>query len=103
MHEKGAREWQRRPDDVVDLYYRINILRLELPPLRERPEDLPLVLLHPKGHFQPHPYREALERFRREYAAQILACAGGNMRKAAKLAGVDLSTLYRLGARSEEE
>jgi len=24
------------------------------------------VLLHPAGHFQPHTYREALERFRHE-------------------------------------
>jgi transcriptional regulator with PAS, ATPase and Fis domain len=154
-----------------DLYFRINILRIELPPLRQRPEDLPLLtqhfldqlerkhhlgrkhvtpevldtflayrwpgnvrelanvleaayvtspeqtlslehlpnrirevaLLHPKGHFQPHAYREALERFRRDYAAQILACAGGDMRKAAQLAGVDPSTLYRFGARSGRE
>jgi transcriptional regulator with PAS, ATPase and Fis domain len=151
-----------------DLYFRINILHIELPPLRERPEDLPLLvqhfldefdskhhlgrkhvtpevldtflayrwpgnvrelanvleaayvtnpeealglehlpnrvrevaLLHPRGHFQPHPYREALERFRREYVAQVIACAGGDLRKAAKLAEVDPSTLYRLGGRS---
>jgi len=154
-----------------DLFFRINILRLELPPLRERPEDLPLLvqhmleeldrkhrlgrkhvtpqvldtflsyrwpgnvrelanvleaayvtnpdqalglehlpnrirevaLLHPKGHFQPHPYREALQRFRREYLAQILACAGGDMRRAAQLAGVNQSTLYRIDDRPDRE
>lgn len=29
-----------------DLYYRLNILRLELPSLRERPEDLPTIAAH---------------------------------------------------------
>jgi transcriptional regulator with PAS, ATPase and Fis domain len=154
-----------------DLFFRINILRLELPPLRERPEDLPLLvqhlleeldrkhrlgrkhvtpqvldtflsyrwpgnvrelanvleaayvtnpdqalglehlpnrirevaLLHPKGHFQPHAYREALQRFRREYLAQVLACAGGDMRKAAQLAGVNQSTLYRIDERPDRK
>ena len=34
-----------------DLYYRVNVLKIKLPPLRERKEDLPLLIDHFLNHF----------------------------------------------------
>src|SRR5262249_21189805 len=29
-----------------DLYYRLNVIHIEVPPLRDRPEDIPILLTH---------------------------------------------------------
>lgn len=47
----------------ADLYYRLNVLRLIIPPLRERPEDAAAILGHlfntlPQNLGRPHPHVE---------------------------------------------
>ncbi|OGL47285.1 MAG: hypothetical protein A2161_12510 [Candidatus Schekmanbacteria bacterium RBG_13_48_7] len=47
----------------TDLFYRINVLRIVLPPLRERIEDIPLLIQHfmKKYRSSPHPIEIAPE------------------------------------------
>lgn len=164
-----------------DLYYRLRVVPIHLPPLRERPEDIPVLITRFVEHFwrrhQPpgkvtprlapetldalvryrwpgnvrelqnviehlvvlsdpdeiidadrlsilseeasngggssqsaqgfassvnfrdafHDAKQRLvDRFEREYLAQVVARTGGNMSEAARQAGIDRTTLYRL-------
>ncbi|MCY3007260.1 MAG: sigma-54 dependent transcriptional regulator [Planctomycetota bacterium] len=56
----------------IDLYHRLNVLTIELPPLRKRPEDIPVLVNHflmdcAKRHLRPAPEvaPELLEYFQR--------------------------------------
>jgi DNA-binding NtrC family response regulator len=182
----------REPADAVasghlreDLFYRLRVVPIKLPPLRKRPEDIALlanfflaqywerhrpesehppklteatidflrsrpwrgnvrelqnviehvtVIAEPSQHIQPddipvyddasaapepnglptamlnEAFHAAKERlvvhFEKEYLSVLVTRAGGNMSKAARLAGIDRTTLYRLmekhGFRREE-
>ena len=43
-----------------DLYYRLNVITVELPPLRERPEDVPLLAHHFLGKYAQKNGKEIL-------------------------------------------
>ena len=159
---QGLEELVRAGRFRQDLFYRLNVIRIELPPLRERREDIPLLVNHfiekfsqdvkrrvegiqaealaaLKSHDWPGNIRElehAIERavllgkeaaigledlpphliasgegafvvgqalakqltlrdLEREYIGKVLQSTHGNKTEAAKVLGVDRTTLYR--------
>jgi hypothetical protein len=50
---KNLEDAVSRGDFREDLYYRVNVLRIRLPPLRERPEDIPHLVKHFINHLNP--------------------------------------------------
>jgi transcriptional regulator with PAS, ATPase and Fis domain len=64
-----------------DLYYRLNVLRIAIPPLRERKEDIPLLLEHFMGCYSRQPGAPA-RRFSEEALSRLVAYSWpGNIRQ----------------------
>ena len=53
-------EMVRRGEFRQDLFYRINVVGVDLPPLRDRPADVPLLAEHFLGHFRDELKRQVV-------------------------------------------
>jgi DNA-binding NtrC family response regulator len=64
-----------------DLYYRINVMRIEAPPLQDHPEDIPPIAMHFLNHYS-HMYQKQLTEFDQEAMATLQAYPWpGNVRE----------------------
>jgi transcriptional regulator with PAS, ATPase and Fis domain len=57
---RNLRELMERGKFRQDLYFRLNIVRVVVPPLRQRSEDIPLLLDHFAAHYARHYKRDEI-------------------------------------------
>lgn len=57
---RNLRELVQRGKFRPDLYFRLNIVRVVVPPLRQRVDDIPLLLNHFAAHYAQHYKREEI-------------------------------------------
>ena len=78
---RNLEEMVRKGTFREDLYFRINVLAIALPPLRERPEDIPLLVEHFLRKYELHT-RVAAPRCTQAAMAALMAHAWpGNVRE----------------------
>jgi len=83
-----------------DLYYRINVVRLSIPPLAERPEDLPYLVQMIVQHLSKK-YNKAVESVSREVMQKIRAYSWpGNVRELENI--LERSILFTTGKEMTE-
>jgi DNA-binding NtrC family response regulator len=79
-----------------DLFYRLNVIHIEIPPLRERPDDIPALVDHFLGVFS-ETYRINRPRFSKDALEQLMAAPWpGNVRQLRNV-------LERLAVRSSRD
>ena len=84
----------------ADLFYRLNVIRIDLPPLRERTEDIPLLAMHFLEKHHPHKGKPVIEMATDAMQALLVHTWPGNVRELenaikAGIALADGSILHR--------
>jgi DNA-binding NtrC family response regulator len=84
----------------ADLFYRLNVIRIDLPPLRERIEDIPLLAMHFLEKHHPHKGKPFIEMATDAMQALLAHTWPGNVRELenaikAGIALADGSILHR--------
>ncbi|MBW1781968.1 MAG: sigma-54-dependent Fis family transcriptional regulator [Deltaproteobacteria bacterium] len=83
-----------------DLYYRLNVVSIQIPPLKERKEDIPPLVNHFISRFAETNRRKIVKKISPEALGLLLEYdwpgeTNGKKTEASRLLGINLSTLYR--------